>query len=166
MKIAFDTSALVEINKNKPYKQSQIAALQELLKLKHDGLPHKFVYLDAVRREIAGSTFDRIAREVEIADFMSVFDETISLSRFPIIMPVIIVGPEHGRIQDYFANQVAVSRKDSAILADVIYAKCDHFVTTDDKLLNNNQAVRGALDSYGMVILDPIQMLSQVQVEA
>jgi hypothetical protein len=160
IKIAFDTCILLDWHKRPEYKAAELEALAGIFQAKAIRTDDHwyFVYLDAVRREVGGMLLDKLAREVEIQNILSCFDETVSLSRIPMIVPFTVVGKVHTEALHAF-QAMSVSRKDSVVLADAVFLGCSYLVTTDNKLLRNDHAVNTARATYGLVVVGPVEFL-------
>jgi hypothetical protein len=160
IKIAFDTCVLLDWHKRPEYKAAELEALAVIFQAKATRTDSHwyFVYLDAVRREVGGRLLDKLAREAEIQDILPCFDETVSLSRVPMIVPFTVVGKTHAEALHAF-QAMSVSRKDSAVLADAVFLGCSYLVTTDNKLLRNDHAISTARAKYGLVVAGPVQFL-------
>ena len=160
IRVAFDTCVLVDWHRKPTSKTKELGALAEIFqaKLSADKGRWYFIYLDAMRREIGGQLLDRLAKEAEIQDILPSFDETVSLSRLPMILPVTIAGREHREAVKAFLS-MSVSKSDSIVLADAVYIRSRFLVTTDMRIVRNDHAVRQAQRRYDLAILSPTEFL-------
>ena len=159
-RVAFDTSVLIDWHKRPAAKQAELNALAMIFKAKAaNGHPWHFIYLDAARREFGGLLLDQLARETaEIAEILPCFDETVSLSRVPMILPVAIVGAQHQQTVEAFRT-MAISQADSVVLADAVYADARYLVTTDGRMLRNEYALRQVQTTYDLHVVLPTKFL-------
>jgi hypothetical protein len=118
-----------------------------------------FIYLDAVRREIGGHLYERLAKETEIQDIPPCFDRIVNVTRVPMIPPVTPIGKEHRRIIQEF-HESSVSLSDSVVLADAVYFNAAYFITTDNRLLRNSNAINLATTRFDIKIVSPTQFLN------
>gem|GEM_PF-3628452 len=111
----------------------------------------KLVYLDIVRREAD----DVKSRLIEILrDF-----EIISLSRFPMVLPVTFPPPEYGQRAERYLGFGNLSKKDAIVVSDAINANCGYLLTSDYKLLRNQFLVNYAVRTDGIQIMRPTEEL-------
>ena len=163
IRVAFDTSVMLDRHKRSPDKREQLEALEEIFKMKVSadiGRWH-FMYIDAVRREISGVRLDHLERQWEIQDTLLYFDEMICLSKLPFTFPVMIAGKEHKEAIEVFRS-ISVSRSDSIVLADAAYLKAQFLVTTDMRVIRNRHAVREAQRLYSLTVTSPMEFLSLI----
>jgi len=163
IRVAFDTSVLLDWYKRPSDKAKELEALAEIFKIKLSadiGRWH-FMYLDAVRREIGGVRLDHLERESEIQDILPCFDERVSLSKLPFTFPVTVVGKEHGEAIEAFQS-MSVSKNDSIVLADAAYLKVQFLVTTDMRIIRNVHATRQAQKLHDLIITSPTEFLSLI----
>jgi hypothetical protein len=156
LRVSIDSSVLIDLHKKPTNKKLELDALRKIFSFKKATGTKTcwFIYLDAVRREIGSQQLDTLSREIEIQDLLPYFDQVVSLSRVPMIIPVIVVGEEHSDAIQFFESK-AISKKDAQVLADAVYLRSQFLITTDMRILRNQQATTHAYTEYELTILNP-----------
>lgn len=91
--IAFDTNCIQIVARDPSHPETPV--LKRIFELKTNGnMDWRLCYLDIVQRETVGSRYERTSYEQDLQDVLRHFDQKISLSRLPMIVPVIIPSAE------------------------------------------------------------------------
>lgn len=160
LRIALDTCLISNIYEVRSGAASRLSGMQiedanlaELLinLQKHKPSALQLVYLDIVRRE-ADDTHSKLT------EILSGF-EIVSLSRFPMVLPVAFPSPEHSQRAERYLGFGNISKKDAIVVSDAISASCDYLLTSDYKLLRNQFLINYSADKDHIQIMRPTSSL-------
>jgi predicted nucleic acid-binding protein len=160
LRIAFDTCLISNIYELRNEATSRLSEMQvkdaklaESLITLRQGQPLllNLIYLDVVRRE-ADDT------KSKLTEILNEF-EVISLSRFPIVLPVTFPSLEHNKRTQRYLGIGNISKKDAIVVSDAINADCRYLLTSDYKLLRNRFLINYTASTDNLQIVRPTTSL-------